>query len=138
MFCPKCGYKRTEADNRSTSKSLCPECKTSYLSFFNSERGHTRLSKVESSLKGIKGFNELQNKICAIGIIFAVILIIFPPWIASAPNGMSGAIGHYLVFSSSPSLEWKFPSVDYGRLFLEELGVIMITFVLIFIKRDND
>jgi len=85
--------------------------------------------------KGIQSWNIRQNAIGLLAIIIVSLLFIFPPWQATAPNGISGAAGHYFIFSSAPTKEWKFPSLDFVRLFLQIGCVSFISGVLIFLLR---
>lgn len=88
-------------------------------------------------IRGVSTWNLVQNRIALVGVILVLLLVVFPPWDATAPNGITGSVGHYLVFSSAPAEAYKYPSVDYGRLFLEVFGVALVSAVAIFLTRNE-
>jgi hypothetical protein len=88
--------------------------------------------------RGVDSWNLLQNQIAFVGVALSLLLVLVPPWDATAPNGMTGSIGHYLVVSSAPAEEYKYPSVDYARLFLEMLGIAATCAVGIFVTRTPE
>ena len=67
-------------------------------------------------IKGVSSWNLLQNRIALLGSVLIVLLILIPPWEAAAPNGMTGSIGHYPIFSSEPAKEWKYPELIINAL----------------------
>jgi hypothetical protein len=89
------------------------------------------------ALRGVAAWNVTQNRVALAGVVLIIVLIFFPPWNATAPNGMTGSIGHYLVFSSTPADEYKYPGLDYGRLFLEIFGIALIATVGVFLARGS-
>ena len=78
-----------------------------------------------------------QNRILFVGTFLVIYLITFPPWGATAPTGITGSVGHYFVFSSTPAEYYKFPNVDYGRLILEIFGVALVSGVGTFMTRNQ-
>jgi hypothetical protein len=85
-------------------------------------------------IKGYDKFNNLQNKILISAIGFLILLVLFPPWTSTAPNGMTGSIGHHIIFF--PPSGWRYPALDFGRLIVEIFGVILISGAAIFGVRD--
>jgi len=85
-------------------------------------------------IKGYEKFNNIQNKIL-IGVIgILAVLVLFPPWEATAPNGMTGAIGHHIVFFAPA--DFRYPSLDLSRLVLEAVGVLLLGGAAIYFVRD--
>ena len=101
------------------------------------ERRHSESPRIIPgvSILGVTNWNLLQNRIALLGVVLVLLLFLFPPWDATAPNGITGSIGHYLVFSSSPAQDYKYPSVDYGRLLLETFGLAIMSGVAVFLTR---
>lgn len=90
-----------------------------------------------SRIRGVATWNLIQNRVALAGVVLVLLLVVFPPWDATAPNGITGSVGHYLVFSTAPAEEYKYPSVDFGRLFLEIFGVALVSAVTIFVTRGG-
>lgn len=87
------------------------------------------------SIYGVTGWNVKQNRIALVAALLILGLIIIPPWGASTLSGMQASVGHYIVFSSTVEQKYNFPSVDYGRLILEMIGVIFAFAIAIFVSR---
>ena len=85
-------------------------------------------------IKGYDKFNNLQNKILISAIGLLILLVLFPPWTSTAPNGMTASIGHHIIFF--PPSGWRFPALDFARLIVEIFGVILISGAAIFGFRD--
>lgn len=86
-------------------------------------------------IRGVDRFSLVQNRILAVVILVATGVMFFPPWQATAPNGMTASVGHFFLFSSEAAERYKFPSIDYARLLLEVLAVFCVGAVLGFFKR---
>lgn len=88
-------------------------------------------------LCGVSRWTLTQNRIALITVILVLALIAYPPWRATAPNGRVASIAHFPVFSARPSIEYKYPSIDYGRLFLEAIVICTAGSIGVFLTRDR-
>ena len=98
--------------------------------------GLKTLNNIKKKFKGYDKFNKKQNRVLLIGVCVIIFLFIFPPWQASNANGNTASVGHGMILF--PPSEYRIPSLDLVRLFVEMLGVIFISGVGIFITRDDE
>jgi len=78
-------------------------------------------------------FNEGQKKILKYAAIAVGLMLLFPPYHASFPNGASKSYGYG--FLLSPPDE-HLATVDVGLLFAQWFCVAVIAGILIVMKRD--
>ena len=88
-------------------------------------------------IQGVDRFSLVQNRILVVVILIAAGILFFPPWQATAPNGMTASVGHFFLFSGEAAARYKFPSIDYARLLLEVLAVFCVGVVVGFFKRPS-
>ena len=84
--------------------------------------------------KGYEKFNDIQNKVLLLAVILGALIFLFPPWEAANANGNVLAVGHHIIFF--PPANYRYPSLDLPRLFVEILGIAMVASAGIFFTRD--
>jgi hypothetical protein len=79
--------------------------------------------------------SDQQRIVLYSGASLIGLLLIYPPWIAKSQN-MYGVvfdggkrIGHYLIFGSEVGRIWSLPVIDFGRLLIEIVAVILFTMI---------
>jgi hypothetical protein len=94
-----------------------------------------RVKKITNRVRNLKFDKDSIIKIAAFIIFLAIII---PPWSASNSYGNTGSAGYYFILSNQPQNDWKFPSIDYGRLFLEIISVVFISGFLIWYSNNKE
>ncbi|MBT3630529.1 MAG: hypothetical protein HN525_04290 [Candidatus Marinimicrobia bacterium] len=83
--------------------------------------------------------NNLQKKYAQLAGIAMFLIIVYPPWKATAPNGLSTAVGHFFIFSTTPSELYKYANLDVTRLLFELVAIVIgILLVLSFVGKKTD
>ena len=85
----------------------------------------------KSIINEVKGLNFDKSSIIKITAFLIFLAVVFPPWTASNSYGNTGPAGYYFILSNQPQNDWKYPSIDYGRLLLEIVAVAFISGFLI-------
>ena len=79
-----------------------------------------------------------MNKIIRLTILTIFISMIYPPWNASNANGNTGPAGYYFILSNQPQKDWKYPSIDYGRLSLQVVSILFLSGLTIWSIKNKE
>ena len=93
---------------------------------------------INSITNGIRNLKFDKDSIIKIAAFIIFLAIIIPPWSASNSYGNTGPAGYYFILSNQPQIDWKFPSIDYGRLLLEIIAVMFISGFLIWYLNNKE
>ncbi len=82
---------------------------------------------INQIINNIKNLKFDKDSIIKISAFLIFLSFIFPPWLASNSVGNSSPAGYYFILSNQPQNDWKYPSIDYGRLLLQIFSVVSIS-----------